>query len=354
MIGQNLLTPRETRRFVDLRRRLGRLHSANYDISNVCNLTCEGCLYFARERGAAAPGDGRLEDWQRLFDHERDRGINFVYMAGAEPSMTPDRIQAAWERIPTGVVFTNGTRRIDPAIGYRLHISLWGVGDTSSTLRGADVNAKAFRHYRGDPRAVFVFTINAQNIDEIALVTRDCADQGVVLTFSFYSPTDAYNTFIETHQAGSPDYFQFGEADLRHTPASLAAARLAIAAAMADHPDTVRYSLHYNDWISRPIDELFQFDDRDVAIDCANRRYRHHTSDARVDTGKCCSPNIDCRACRAYAMGYGNYLARHQDFSKSREDLLGWLGSLELWASLFMPLAAVTSRPPEKQKAAAV
>jgi len=117
--------------------RFTQLKASNYDLSNTCNLTCEGCLYFARSSSGPAH-DGIDAEWEALFAAEAARGINFAYIAGAEPALQPARLQSAWRHIKTGVIFTNGTRKIDPDIGFRIHVSLWGIGETAKELRGAD------------------------------------------------------------------------------------------------------------------------------------------------------------------------------------------------------------------------
>lgn len=336
--------------FLALRRRIGRLRGSNYDISNTCNLTCEGCLYFARDTALPTETRETDRDWEELFRREAARGINFAYLAGAEPSLVPQRIRAAQAHIPNGVVFTNGTRRIDDDIRFRIHVSLWGLDDNSGRLRGADVNDKAFRNYRGDRRAVFVFTINARNTDEIVEITRRCAEAGVTLTFNFFSPTETYNAFIEAGGRAETEYLRLGrpEYDPRHSPASLARARAEIVRAMGLYPGTIKYSLHYNDWISQPTEALWDLDADNIAINCGNRltrTHRHYAADASLNDGKCCSPNIDCRECRAYAMGFGTYLTRHQDFARDPQDFMAWHEGWQIWADLFMPLDSAEDGP---------
>jgi len=78
-----------------MQRRIGRFQGSSYDISATCNLTCEGNLFFARADVSDIP-QGRDVDWARLFAAEAARGVNFAYIAGAEPSMVPARLRAAW------------------------------------------------------------------------------------------------------------------------------------------------------------------------------------------------------------------------------------------------------------------
>ena len=325
------------------RRRISQLVASNYDISNTCNLTCEGCLYFART--AAMPkGDGQDAIWEALFRTEAARGVNFAYLAGAEPSLTPNRIRFAWNHIKAGLVFTNGTKKIARDIGFRIHVSLWGMEDTSAELRGANVNQKAFRNYAGDPRAVFVFTINALNIHEIVPIAQACAEHDLKLTYSYYSPTDAYQSHVTGTSADTKsDYLRISNAthDLRHTDATFRAARSEINKAMDNYPTTVRYSMHYNDWVSQPISALWDLDDNGIAINCGNRQTsdrRHYGPDATLDQGKCCNPNLDCRECRPYAAALGTYLLRGHNFVRDPDAHGKWLDTVKIWYELFMPL----------------
>lgn len=351
MTQPNLLRT-QRRAVLDVRRRMGKIRMSNYDISNTCNLTCEGCLYFASETELPQETDQTDADWEELFQREAERGVNFAYVAGAEPSLVPQRIRAAQRHIPNGVVFTNGTKRLPDDIRYRIHVSIWGLGEDSAMLRGADVTGKAMRNYAGDPRAVFTYTINALNIGDVVEAARLCHAHGITLTYSYFSATDSYNDFLSQDGDGpgrEDDYHRVGRQDFdpRHTPETLAAARAAIVEAMERFPDTVRYSLHYNDWISRPTNELWRFDENDIAIDCGNRlskQQRHYAADTSLHSGKCCSPNIDCRDCRAYAMGMATYLARHGEFKSSPDDLAQWTAAAILWADLFLPLKVDTAQ----------
>ena len=314
---------------------LSTLKASNYDISATCNLTCEGCLFFAREGGV--PFDqGDDAAWEARFAAEAARGVNFAYLAGAEPSMVPQRIAAAWRHIKAGVIFTNGTRRIDPDIGYRIHVSLWGLGEMAATLRGGDSVAKALRNYGRDPRAVFVLTISRANLHQIGEVARRVAEAGGKLTFSYFSPTLAYQRNLGKGTATS-DYMRLDD-DMRLSADDLAKARTGIEAAMTAHPDTVRYSLDYDDWVRQSGDALYAIDAEGLATNCGNRLssvHRHYTHDGQPSTGKCCSPNLDCRECRAYAMAMGTFVSRPQTDRNARR---ARLRAMRLWYDLFMPL----------------
>ncbi|MEQ8403736.1 MAG: radical SAM protein [Oceanicaulis sp.] len=330
-------------RYLALRRRMGRLRSSNYDISSICNLRCEGCLFFSGAAEESLREEKAPEAWRAFFKSEADRGVNFAYLAGAEPSLTPDRIRACHESIPYGVVMTNGTKRVDPDIRYRIHVSLWGEETSSTLYRGADVNRRAFRNYAGDPRAVFVMMLHRLNLNDVTEVARRCADNGVQLTFNLFSPTTDYLERIETREKS--DFFRVSaEAPSMGFDAdTLQRARMVMSDAAERFPDTVRTSPAYSRWVTQA-GPLHHLDENGVATDCGNRLtgwHRHYNADLSENTGKCCSPNIDCSGCRAYLMSLATYLKRFMPESGSEEINEDWLAVWEFWASLFLPVEAV-------------
>ena len=81
-------------------------------ITSSCNLHCAGC--YSRCTSATTdtePVDQLTsEDWQKIFDEADDIGISFIILAGGEPLIRRDIIEAAGKKqnimFP---VFTNGT-----------------------------------------------------------------------------------------------------------------------------------------------------------------------------------------------------------------------------------------------------
>lgn len=327
-------------RLRDLRAKFPTIVSSNYDVSDTCNLSCEGCLYFSGINYTKLQGKRTVTEWERLFAAEAERGINFGYFAGAEPSLVPGILRAASRHLRTGMIATNGIKRIPEDIRYRIHVSLWGDEAASRELRGADNGPKALRNYQGDDRAIAVYTISRRNIDQIVPVSRMCADHGVPITFNYFSPTDDYQARLAGSVTSESDYFHASssEDNLALTPADLLRAHEAIAEARSRHPDAIWYSLDYDRWITSG-EPLYRLDAEGIAIDCGNRvspAHRHINADLTISTGKCCSPNIDCRECRAYLQGYATLLSRLRTFSKQPRDFRMWLDVWELWMRLFL------------------
>lgn len=81
-------------------------------ITSNCNLHCAGC--YARSNHAcsddAAFSQLTKEEWKKIFTEARELGIGFILLAGGEPMIRRDVIEAAGD-IPEIIypIFTNGT-----------------------------------------------------------------------------------------------------------------------------------------------------------------------------------------------------------------------------------------------------
>lgn len=312
------------------------MHPSQYDVSDACNLKCEGCLYFAGADRRGTHEETLPEVIDRFFSGEAARGVNFAQLGGAEPGLSRTKLKIIAKHIPRGLIFTNGTIPIDKAIRYRIHISVWGLDDEEHILRGAGSFKKALKLYAEDDRAIFVLTINRRNLNSILSVARICNRSGVKLSFNHFSPTEQY---VAPHLV--TDYMRVSDANqslaLGHD--DLVRAHGEITRAMKTYPETVVYSPSFNDWIHRP-EGLYKLDERGVATDCGSRvteRYRHFRVDLS-DGGavKCCAPNLDCRACRIYAQSLATVLHRFNSFAASETDFKAWLEMYEFWAKLFL------------------
>lgn len=324
--------------YEQIRRKAGHIRPSQYDVSDTCNLKCEGCLYFAGSDREGVDEEVALDVVDRFFAAEAARGVNFAQVGGAEPALAPEKLKIIAKHIPKGLIFSNGTIRIDPQIRYRIHISVWGNGEEARVLRGGDTFKKALRLYSGDDRAVFVLTISKQNVNSVEHIARLCSEAGVKLSFNHFSPTEQY---VGPPALASAEHSRFvgGKKTLILEPEDLARAHREIALAMSAYPQTVIYSAFFNDWISRP-EGIFRLNDEGVATDCGSRvtsRYRHFKVDLR-DSGdvKCCAPNLSCRTCRIYAQSLATALHRFDHFTASKKDFMGWLEMYEFWIQLFL------------------
>lgn len=328
-------------RYEKLRRHSSNIMGSNYDISGECNLRCEGCLFFEGVDGVDHADDQDEETWAAFFAVERQRGVNFPYLAGAEPSLRPDRLRLAARFFQRGVIFTNGTTAIDPDLPFTIHVSLWGTPEETVALRGGKSFGRALRNFAADPRARFVYTVNARNLPGARHVAKICADHGAKLSFSIFSPTSLYRWKLENGTTNDADYFRTSSKDdhLAPSPEILLKIRNVLDEIAEVFPETVIYSRAYNHWVTNPAG-LYEIDPvSGWATDCEIRRAGHHKhfrTDLTNSDSKCCSPNLECRDCRAYAMASGTAVSRLRRFMSSYESFCDWVSIAEQWSRLFM------------------
>ena len=120
-------------------------------ITDACNLHCKGCYARANGQCGAASVKPLLsaDQWDSLFTQAADAGIAFVLLAGGEPMMRTDVLQAAAAHgdiiFP---IFTNGTLIDTPLLGlFDRHrnlvpiVSLEGGEAATDGRRGAGAYA---------------------------------------------------------------------------------------------------------------------------------------------------------------------------------------------------------------------
>lgn len=315
---------------------------AFYEVSTRCNLFCEGCYYFEASEGNRSPADPKSDpdEWERFFAREAERKVTMAYFLGAEPALEPDRLRAAARHFSDGNIGTNGTIRIAPDIPFRISISVWGDTQTDRKMRGSDAFSKALRLYEGDERAIALYTVNAWNIDAIPAIAQRCADLGMDLTFSFFSPTHQFKRKVSSGAPNDNAYFrvsapanspEFGADDL-------ARAHDAIDRAMDDFPQSVIFSKAFNRWITTP-GSLYKLDANNVAQDCGSRivgRMKYYGANFEPLDIKCCTPDIDCANCRMHS---GAWSSRFTPSAADVSDVVAfenWLEAIETLGRIFL------------------
>jgi hypothetical protein len=320
---------------------------AHYDVSTACNLRCESCYYFDAPQRAE---DCRTpEEWERFLSSERDRGVNFAMIAGAEPSLRIDRLRLVHRYIPNGVVYTNGTIRVPEELGFRIHISVWGIGDTDAEMRGHSVLTKAMVNYRNDPRAVCIFVISALTIDDIVPAARLAQENGLPVTYSYFSPSMNYLGKLSAGEQNDNQTFRISSAN--HNPmlsrADFARARTQIELAIQLYPDTVLYSLPYDEWVTKP--ELHDIDpETGIARDCGVRLTKqiNWRVDFTCNDMKCGSPQGECSTCRGYGPSYATYFTLRRAAKHLPGGEAAWYETRNVWTRIFMPLGTSPDTQP--------
>ncbi|SHH64276.1 radical SAM protein [Desulfofustis glycolicus] len=300
------------------------LRESTYDMTNRCNIRCEGCYYFTGEKQFAEENSDP-DAWGRLMAAEKERGITFAVLAGAEPSLVPELCAICHRIIPLGAIASNGLKVLPRSIDYQIHISVWGNDRTSQAIRKApDMLQRQIANYRDDPRAIFVYTFTPDNIDEAREITETVADHRCKLTFNMFSAPIGY------------------QGQLRHTSQSLARTRTMMAELLRDFPETVLFSPYsivaHTD--SHGLHALFSCSyprqNPSTAIGLG-RSFRQYRTNLQWDrSAACCVPDTDCDDCRHYAAGSAVVTARMYRHATDPQTFAAWLDYVDTYLAVWV------------------
>ena len=300
------------------------LRESTYDMSNRCNIRCDGCYYFEGEKQFAEE-NGSVEAWRNLMQSEKKRGITYVVLAGAEPSLVPQLLDVCYSEMPLGSIATNGFKKIPPSVGYKIHISVWGNDETSLRIRKAkNLLKKQIENYKNDSRAVFVYTFTKENIDEVNEVAAELIANNCKLTFNVFSSPVGY--------AGP----------LRHDEASLKRTRETMIALLNRYPKNVLFSV-YNAVAhthSKGLHDLYSCSyprcnpSQDIGL---GRSFRQYRTDLNWDRAvACCVPDTDCPDCRHYAAGSAVVTARLYRHVNNSASFKSWLDYVDTYLAVWV------------------
>lgn len=314
---------------------------AFYEVATRCNLFCEGCYYF-RDGFSAPEEETDQAAWERFFEAEGARGVTMAYFVGAEPALEQERLFAASRYFPYGNIGTNGTIRIDPAIPYRIGVSVWGVDEEiDASLRGGRSFHKAIRNYAGDRRAIILYTLTRSNLGDARRLAEICRDNDLPLTFNMYSPTESYLRKLTEGEGNDRTFFRISspESNLRWDEDSLAEVRALMPRLMDDFPETVVYSRAYNDWATKP-GPLYDIDpETGVARDCHSRmvgQMRYFKTDLQPGDEKCGTSDAVCSECRMYSGGWSSKFEPRDEDVRDEAALAGWLEMIAALGRIFL------------------
>lgn len=313
--------------------------AGSYDITSRCNLWCEGCYYFSGDQHALRD-ETDLQRWKDHFRAERDRGVTFAYIAGAEPAMEQERLFAVHDNIPNGTVASNGTIMIDKAITYRIIVSVWGDADLTKELRGGSTFWKALRLYGGDERALFAYTITKQNIRQLPKVLDILSKEGVEVAFNMYSPTIQYLKKLQTADKNDKEFFRVSNAEhnLCFTDDDLSECRDVVDRLIEEYPDTVVYPHACNREVTASA-PLYDLDpETGIATNCAGRHadLRTYLSTLELSDRKCCMPNMDCSQCRALTAFLPSRLMPRPADLANRASFIDWIEICQFWTWFYL------------------
>jgi hypothetical protein len=300
------------------------LRESTYDMTSRCNVRCDGCYYYEGDKQNAEDNVDPAA-WRALFRAERERGITFVVLAGAEPGLVPELLQVCYDEIPLGAIASNGLVKIPGSVGYRVHISVWGNDASSERVRRAKrMLERQIEAYAGDPRAVWVYTFTRDNIGETRSVVEQLARNGCKVTFNMFSATVGY------------------KGPLTHDSASLTEARLTMLELLRDYPDAVLYSPYsaatHTD--AHSLHDLFScpYPRQNQGEFGLGRSFRQYRSDLTwVRSASCCVPDTDCADCRHYAAGSAIVTARMNRHIASPDQFRAWLDYVDTYLAVWVP-----------------
>ncbi len=299
------------------------LRESTYDMTNRCNIRCEGCYYYEGDKQFAGERDPAA--WRELMRAEKARGITYVVLAGAEPSLVPELCEVCFQEMPLGTIATNGLNFIPESIDYKIHISVWGNDATSFKIRNAkNMLLRQIDNYQDDPRAVFVYTFTRSNIDQAREVAGILTEHGCKLTFNMFSAPVGY------------------DGPLRHTVSSLNQTRKIMIDLLEEYPAGVLFS-HYNavahthpsglhDLYSCPYPRM----NPSTAIGLG-RSFRQYRTDLTWDrAAACCVPDTDCVDCRHYASGSAVVTARLFRHAADPDTFKAWLDYVDTYLAVWV------------------
>jgi len=300
------------------------LRESTYDMTNRCNIKCDGCYYYEGDKQFAIENKD-VDAWRNLMKAEKARGITYVVLAGAEPSLVPELNAVCFEEFPLGCIATNGLKKIDLSVGFKIHISVWGNDETSLRIRNAKhMLLKQIENYQDDPRAVFVYTFVKNNIEEVNEITQILADNNCKITFNVFSAPVGYT------------------GDLKHTNKSLVRTREIMLDLIELYPQNVLFS-PYNVMAhthTYGLHELFSCSyprqNPSTAIGLG-RSFRQYRTDLSWDRSvACCVPDTDCVDCRHYASGSAVVTARLHRHANNPETFQSWLDYVDTYLAVWV------------------
>ncbi|MBO6231509.1 MAG: radical SAM protein [Ruminiclostridium sp.] len=161
------------------------LHIPSFLIASItssCNLHCAGCYSRCNESTTDAEPVSQLSDveWSRIFDEADELGISFIILAGGEPTIRRDVIEAAGKKqsilFP---VFTNGTfiseryfELFDKCRNLIPIMSIEGGRDVTDARRGSGIYDRLIANMTELKRRGLVFgasvTVTTENAEEVS------------------------------------------------------------------------------------------------------------------------------------------------------------------------------------------
>jgi MoaA/NifB/PqqE/SkfB family radical SAM enzyme len=326
MITVSSLLDEQWRKRYDRISRLN-IRSSIYDVTNKCNLRCNGCFFFSS-------GEHHLEEetdirtWETFVDKEKERGVNLAILIGGEPTLFLDRVEAFYKRIPSYCA-TNGLIKVprDRFPDMMVGISLWGSSKDEIELRGKDVFSISSKNYAGDPYTYYLYTLTPRQLGRSAEVVRRIEDCGLKVHLQLLSNDEGAEGFS-------------------WTPELLTRARTEMDDLLDKYPKTVISSHYYHEVITTGmlLGRKWGFQECPSVTEPLDRRdpqprrlIRFIRWGADLETmHRCCtSATRDCTTCKDGAAHMSWIMVNKRGHIRTTRDLQNWIEVYEMFAKLY-------------------
>lgn len=304
------------------------IRSSIYDVTNRCNLRCQGCFFFSSNEHKAAAEEMDAKKWAAFIDRETERGVNLAILIGGEPTLYLDRVAAFYKRLPTFCA-TNGLIKIsrDRFPDMMVGISLWGDEEDEKILRGKDTFSISSKNYEGDPNVYYLYTLTPKQIGKTERIIRKIRDAGLKVHMQLLSNDEGVDGF-------------------NWKPEQLKALRLEMDAMLDKYPDTVISSKYYHEIITtgKMLGRTFGWDEcPSVTQPLDNRDPRpkrliefiRWASDLNTMHRCCTSATRDCSTCKDGAAHMSWVMVNKRAHIRTTKDLQNWIDVYEMFAKLY-------------------
>lgn len=322
----SLLDPQWHERY----KRISRLNirSSIYDVTNRCNLRCKGCFFFSSGEHQAASEETDIKKWEAFIDCEKERGVNLAILIGGEPTLSLDRVEAFYKRLPTFCA-TNGLIKVprDRFPDMMLGISLWGDEEDEKTLRGKDAFSISSKNYAGDPHVYYLYTLTPNQIGKIDRIVKEIRDVGLKVHMQLLSNDEGVDGF-------------------NWKPEELNAIRFEMDDILDAYPETVISSKYYHEIITtgKMLGRTFGWNECPSVTEPLDRRnprpkrlieFIRWASDLKTMHRCCTSETRDCSTCKDGAAHMSWVMVNKRLHIRTTKDLQNWIEVYEMFAKLY-------------------
>ncbi len=226
-------------------------------ITSECNLHCAGCYSRCNDATVDEEPVSQLstEEWAHIFNEASDLGISFILLAGGEPLLRRDVIEAAGKRSDILFpVFTNGTymderyfKLFDKHRNLVPILSIEGRSDATDERRGEGVYDILIKNMREFKKRGLIFgvsvTVTTENFYEVTsdgfldeLADKNCkaviyveyvpvSDESKELAINDKERTDLHNTIDSLRRSYEEMVFISFPGDEKNSGGCVAAGR---------------------------------------------------------------------------------------------------------------------------------